>query len=397
MAYIGNVCQKAKICTLTLPFRQSALLNVLTSILSAEDCPFDQSLLRRVPLTILAIEEPENSLSPFFLSRIMQLAGEIGDMPTAQVMLASHSASILSRVAPESIRYFRQDRKTTTSSVRELTLPDSASEEGAYVRLAVRAYPELYFARFVVLAEGVSEQLVLPRLAEAQQIALDQSFVPIVPLGGRYVSHFWRLLTDLEIPYATLLDLDLGRQHGGANALRTIAAALNEIGEPMDTTMAADLLGTIDVGDLPSITDEEFSLIEPKDGDDVLRGDAWIEALREKNVFFSFPIDLDFSMEMAFEDAYRVKNPGGNGPSTADDQIVKRKKRVLKKNGNPDLYPEVYGLDFVWYSYLFMQKSKPDTHLSVISRIDTEVLDADCPEELDALFKLIANHLDDNS
>lgn len=362
--------------------------------LDVEDCPFDQSLLRRVPLTILAIEEPENSLSPFFLSRIMQLATDIGEMPTAQVMIASHSSSILSRVSPESIRYFRQDQTTANSSVRELTLPEIESEAGAYVRLAVRAYPELYFARFVVLAEGDTEQLVIPRIAEAKDIALDRSFVPIVPLGGRYVSHFWRLLKNLDIPHATLLDLDLGRQHGGANNLRTIVSSLEDVGESMSDTFAASVMETIDVDDLEEIIDDEFALLEPEPGTATLRGDAWIEALREKNVFYSFPIDIDFSMEMAFSDAYRVNNPGGHGPSTKPEQISKRKKAVLKKDGNPDLYPDVYDLDFVWYSYLFMQASKPDTHLAAISRIDDDNLGTDCPEEIGALLQTISAELE---
>lgn len=364
--------------------------------LEIEGCPFDQSLLRRVPLTILAIEEPENSLSPFFLSRIMQLANDIGEMSTAQVLVASHSASILSRVTPESIRYFRQDQTTTKSSVRELTLPESESDAGAYVRLAVRAYPELYFARFVVLAEGDSEQLVIPRLAEAKGIALDRSFVPIVPLGGRYVSHFWRLLKDLDIPHATLLDLDLGRQHGGANALRTIVAALGEVNETMEDTSAASISETINLDDLPDIIDEEFTLSEPEEEAEILRGDAWIEALREKNVFFSYPLDIDFSMERAFSDTYRVNNPNGHGPSMTEEQIQKRKKTVLKKSGNPDLYPDVYDLDFIWYSYLFMQKSKPDTHLAAISKIAATDIANNCPEEIEALLKVITAEFGDD-
>lgn len=76
--------------------------------------------------------------------------------------------------------------------------------------------PTIFCAVRDFLAEGNSERVVLPRLAEARGVPLDPSFVPVVPLGGRYVSHFWRLLTDLGIPHATLLDFDLGRTHGGA-------------------------------------------------------------------------------------------------------------------------------------------------------------------------------------
>jgi hypothetical protein len=45
--------------------------------LPADDSSFEQDKLRRVHLTILAIEEPENSLSPFFLSRIIKQARQI--------------------------------------------------------------------------------------------------------------------------------------------------------------------------------------------------------------------------------------------------------------------------------------------------------------------------------
>jgi len=145
-------------------------------------CSFDQEKLRRTSLTFLAIEEPENSLSPFFLSRIVMLAREIGDLTSAQVALSSHSPAILSRIEPKEVRYFRLDRRQRRASVRRLTLPQDDEEASQYVRLAVKAYPELYFARFAILGEGDSERLLIPRIAEAMGVQLDPSFVPVVPL-----------------------------------------------------------------------------------------------------------------------------------------------------------------------------------------------------------------------
>jgi hypothetical protein len=52
--------------------------------LPADDSSFEQDKLRRIHLTILAIEEPENNLSPFFLSRIIKQAREIGALPSAR-------------------------------------------------------------------------------------------------------------------------------------------------------------------------------------------------------------------------------------------------------------------------------------------------------------------------
>ena len=85
-------------------------------------------------------------------------------------------------------------------------------------------------ARFVVLGEGASEEVVLPRVAEALGLAIDRSFVAVVPLGGRHVNHLWRLLTDLDLPHATLLDLDWGRAGGGWGRIKTACTQLLENG-----------------------------------------------------------------------------------------------------------------------------------------------------------------------
>ncbi|ROT94701.1 ATP-dependent nuclease [Histidinibacterium lentulum] len=356
----------------TLETEQAALALV------AAESPFDQEKLRRTHLTILAIEEPENSLSPFFLSRIVTQAREIGEMSTAQALISSHSASILSRIEADEVRYFRLDRQTRRAFVRLLTLPKDDAEASAYVRLAVRSYPELYFARFVILAEGDSERVVLPRLAEARGVPLDPSFVPIVPLGGRYVSHFWRLLTDLGIPHATLLDFDLGRAHGGAKMIRTAFAALEEV----DRDLTANPLvidGTISLDDLEDLDDEDVL-------EDWAEND-WLQALRHEAVFFSDPIDLDFAMLEAFSAAYQHPNPGGRGPRTTAEAIVEKKRVVLKTNGNPDIYDgEQWNDSFAWYPYLFLSRSKPETHLAALSRIARRNLARRAPPELRALI-----------
>ena len=111
--------------------------------------------------------------------------------------------------------------QTRQSSVKSIKMPTGDADAAKFVRGAMLAYPELYFARFVLLVEGNSERIVLPGLAEALDLLIDPAFVAIVPLGGRHVHHFWRLLSDLGIPYATLLDLDLGREGGGFGRIET--------------------------------------------------------------------------------------------------------------------------------------------------------------------------------
>ena len=105
---------------------------------------------------------------------------------------------------------------------------------------AIIAYPELYFAKFVILAEGPSEEIVLPQIAAARQFQVDQSFVSLVPLGGRHVNHFWRLLNDLSIPHATLLDLDAGRETGGWARIKYVCQQLLQNGRDSSALLKFD-------------------------------------------------------------------------------------------------------------------------------------------------------------
>ncbi len=180
-------------------------------------------------LMIFALEEPENRLAPHYLARIIELLRSLTGTGRAQAMFSSHSPSVLRRVLPEEIRHLRRDVHSHTSIVKNITLPSSAETSSKFVREAVMAYPELYFGKFVILAEGPTEEVVLPKIASASGLEIDTSFVCVVPLGGRHVNHFWRLLEDLQIPYATLLDLDAGRWTGGWARIKYVCEQLMEI------------------------------------------------------------------------------------------------------------------------------------------------------------------------
>jgi hypothetical protein len=256
-------------------------------------------------------------------------------------------------------------------------LPEDDDEARQYVRLAIRAYPELYFARYVILGEGDSERLVVPRIAEAMGVQLDPSFVPIVPLGGRYVSHFWKLLNDLRIPHATLLDLDLGRAHGGATLIADVVAKLGEIENDLAKNPLVEE-GTIHPDELDAIEDSDL-LDEGADHD-------WLKALREEGIFFSSPIDIDFAMLSAFPEAYKHPNPGGRGPRGDADAIRDKKAVTLKTGGDPELYDDAYDDEFKWYPYLFLSRSKPETHIAALARIEDGDLAENAPPELKTLI-----------
>lgn len=325
-------------------------------------------------LTLLAIEEPENHLSPFFLSRVVAQLTELSAGPRTQSILASHSAGALARVEPDQVRHVRLDLSTSTSSVTPIKLPEDASEAGKYIRQAVRAHPELYFARYVVLGEGDSEELVIPLLAQARGVPIDRSFVAVVPLGGRHTNHFWRLLSSLRIPYATLIDLDWGRSGGGAGRIKTACGQLQSLGhDPF-----ADIDGYDELDDL----DQDLDSTELK---------KWTQHLRRWNVFFSEPLDLDMSLLKTYFDYYTTNlGDEAKGPNLESDAAS-----AVLGDSNPKL---IYWADenrkkyLGWYRYLFTNRSKPASHLRALTAVPDDRL-ASPPRVLADLIDHIKSEL----
>lgn len=323
-------------------------------------------------LTIIAIEEPENNLAPFYLSRIIRQIEDLAKGQRAQAMVSSHSASILARIEPSQVRHFRLDPATRTARVNKINIPNGAEDAGKFVREAVRTYPELYFARFVILGEGSSEEVVLPRLAETMGMSIDRSFVAVVPLGGRHVNHLWRLLADLDIPHATLLDLDVGRAGGGWGRIKTVCEQLIVNGtdphalfaDPFAAGSVEDTLATFQSRALDWNSLEE-----------------WVQLLRSFGVFFCWPLDLDMSMLRAFP-SYKDLEEGMRGPAEAGDA----KSTVLGDCGEPQFYEASYDDAFRWYRYLFLGRGKPSTHIRVLSKLDSATVQAQVPEDLAALL-----------
>ncbi|MBN2740475.1 MAG: AAA family ATPase [Rhodobacteraceae bacterium] len=347
---------------------------------------FRDDTLRIPALTLFALEEPENHLSPYFLARIIRQVRSLTDNGGAQAIVTSHSPAVLSRVKPHEVRYCRYDPMTRVSTVKKIKIPAGVDEAAKFVRGAMLAYPELYFARFVLLVEGDSERIVLPRLAEALDLLIDLAFVAIVPLGGRHVQHFWRLLKHLGIPHATLLDLDLGREGGGFGRVKTAIEKLIEFGVPKGNLLK------IEDGVLP---DEQFAQMhtwQDAESRKFLRG--WIDCLKPYGVYFSAPLDLDLAMLEAFPKAYEAIIPNGGGPKMAADKAAE----VVLGTAGPGLtlytgaFKDYPGL-LPAYRYHFLTHSKPATHLAALTHIKPQALRDDMPSVLAEVLQHIAKSL----
>ena len=358
---------------------------------------FQSELLQTPALTVFAIEEPENHLAPYFLSRIVNQIRSIVKTPSGQAVIASHSPAILGRIDPSEVRHFRLDHQSRTAITHELRLPREEKEVIKYVREAIIAYPELYFARFVVLGEGASEQIVLPRLALTLGLDVDRSFVAVTPLGGRHVNHFWKLLNDLQIPHVTLLDLDLGRKGAGWGRIQYACKQLLAVG--LDRNQ---LLSVPDANGNPVVlSDDDLEKLGTDGTHDYAYLKIWTDKLEKFGVFFCAPLDLDMTMLSSFPPAYQSIAPSGGGPRIPSEEspnyqkmIESAAKKVLGEDSlDPSAYPTEVQRLLPWYRYLFLDKGKPSTHLLALSQLSDEELAADGPPVLKRMLQYVDKNL----
>lgn len=354
--------------------------------------------------TIISLEEPENHIAPHLLGKLMKNLNKISSRNNAQVLVSSHSPAIVKRVKPTEIRFFRIDNHNLSTSVKKITLPsaETPAEQNKFVKEAVIAYPELYFAKLVIFVEGDSEELILPKFWNAKYQSLDENGTSVVPLGGRFVNHFWRLLEDLGIPYVTLLDLDRERGQGGWVRIKYA----------FDQLIEKNVINSDDVkdenGNIVNLND-----MSEWDNADSKKYEYWINKLENYDVFFSNPLDIDFLMLEKYPDIYKSTVPENGGPivEVIDTDGAKHRKKVkdeglknplsyeyekrktesihatLKsENKNGDTYDSDQKKLMIWYDFLFLGKGKPSTHFIAMNKIEEQNLWNNIPAVLDRLL-----------
>ncbi len=343
-------------------------------VLAGELDAFDVDKLRPAIFTLVAAEEPENSLSPHYLGRVIKALTTFAGHHDAQAIIATHAPSLLKRVPPENIRYLRLDANRETT-VKSIVLPDAADDAHKFVREAVQAFPELYFSRLVILGEGDSEEIVLPRLMQAKGLAEDDMSIVVAPLGGRHVNHFWRLLNGLDIPHITLLDLDLGRYQGGWGRVRYAAKQILALGHPIQ-----------------GLTAESIEALPAWNGTDELLksefGKKWLAWLETHSVFFSSPLDLDFAMLRRYGEAYGLAEAELAAPEPSTLTAVLGKKRH-----GVEQYNEEHQKHFGAYHKRFKLGSKPAAHLAALAELDDEALIGQMPQRIARLIEAVEKRL----
>lgn len=383
-------------------YRSMFYLTLVCALLDIEDKlgeDPDTIGVSRPLLTILAIEEPENHIAPQLLGRVIKILSTIAEKENSQVLLSSHTPAIIKRIAPESILHFRITDKYETS-VNQILLPEKKDDAYKYVKEAVQNYPEIYFARLVVIGEGDSEEVIFNRLMNVLNTDFDDNIITFAPLGHRFVNHIWKLLKALNIPYITLLDLDVDRSGGGWGRIKYALKQLidaeedkKKVLEVSDGVMSDDSLEKMHTWKL-----------EDKQQMDILT--LWVNRLKYFNVFYSAPLDLDFLMLEHYPDFYKKNTTSGTGPRIPDRKKVLKEfenkiesavKATLKSEDAKGLnYTDVQKELMIWYNYHFLGRGKPTTHIEMLSNMKDNEIEHNLPVVFKEIFERISSILNLN-
>lgn len=160
-----------------------------------EDCP------------LLLVEEPEAHLHP----QLTTLLGTHLANAGLQTIVTTHSPVLAASVLPRNISVFHKRYPGNDLVCQSLSNAGmDPKEERALARMLDVTRASLYFAKGVILVEGISEAMLLPELARRLEISLAECHISVVPIAGVAFETFLKLFQGkaLAIPVAIVTDAD---------------------------------------------------------------------------------------------------------------------------------------------------------------------------------------------
>jgi putative ATP-dependent endonuclease of the OLD family len=181
------------------------------------------------PNGILALEEPEIYMHPQAQRNLFRVLREIADSGI-QVIISSHSSCFVETEYFDSIGLVRKipDSESAQRQHSELTMvtkerlvercaktgvsanKTSVANIGEYYKTTSNyRLNEAFFARFVILVEGETEELALPEYLHAAGLDCDMRGVSVIAVEGKnQLPKYWRLFGAFKIPMLMLFDND---------------------------------------------------------------------------------------------------------------------------------------------------------------------------------------------
>ena len=161
--------------------------------------------LRRSPqfsFRSILVEEPEAHLHPQLQMLLLKHLADVAsnhEGNEVQVIASSHSPILASQAPIDSVISVHEvDGKVSAVSVCSITIDDKIKKKLQRYLDATRG--ELFFARRILMVEGIAEALLLPVLAKIAGGNLKESSVTVLNADGINFNAFIPLLADVLLP-----------------------------------------------------------------------------------------------------------------------------------------------------------------------------------------------------
>jgi putative ATP-dependent endonuclease of OLD family len=177
---------------------------------------------------VLALEEPEIYLHPQAQRNMLRILKAIA-ASGIQVIISTHSDCFIDTGLFDSIAVVRKQKdadadqmQTLVRQVAKESLVSHCIETGVspdktnvtnisehYKTTSNDRLNEAFFARFIILVEGQTEELVLPEFLLAHGLDCDMKGVSVIAVEGKnQIPKYWRLFSAFHIPILVVFDND---------------------------------------------------------------------------------------------------------------------------------------------------------------------------------------------
>lgn len=202
------------------------LLYIATVLAHLRESPEDE-----VPL--LLIEEPEAHLHPQLTIRMGEFLAQLQGRNPPQTLVTTHSPTLAANVKPNQVLVQHACPATgqmRCNSIARLGLSDA--EQRKLQRMLDVTRASLYFARGLILVEGISESLLVPALARRLGFDLSKYHISVVPICGVDFATLLRVVCTegFGVPTAIITDAD---PEVDGEALHEKRSKVDEQGNPV--------------------------------------------------------------------------------------------------------------------------------------------------------------------